>query len=58
MCADDASVVIHGKDMLSIITTPNHEVYKLSTWLKDNTLYLNTDIVYHHPQSKNKTTRY
>ena len=36
--ADDTSVVIHGKDMASIITTLNQELYKLSTWLKANKL--------------------
>ena len=34
--ADDASVVIHGKDMSSIIKILNHELYTLSTWLKAN----------------------
>ena len=29
--ADDTCVVIHGKDMLSIITTLNHELHMLST---------------------------
>ena len=41
--ADDTSGVIHGKDMLSIITTLNHKLHTLSTWLKANTLSLNTD---------------
>ena len=34
--ADDASVVIHGKYMSSIIAILNHELYKFSTWLKAN----------------------
>ena len=34
--ADDTSVLIHGKDMYSIITAINHELKKLSTWLKAN----------------------
>ena len=38
--AADTSVGIHGKDMFSIITTINHELYKLSTCLKANILYL------------------
>ena len=29
--ADDTSVVIHGKDMLSIVTTLNQELHMLST---------------------------
>ena len=45
--ADDTSVAIHGKDMLSIITTLNHELHTLSTWLKANTLSLNTDKTYY-----------
>ena len=45
--ADDTSVVIHGKDMLSIITTLNHELHTLSTWLKANKLSLNTDKTYY-----------
>ena len=44
--ADDTSVVIHGKYMLSIITTLNHELHTLSTWLKSNKLSLNTDKTY------------
>ena len=44
--ADDASVVIYGKDMFSIITILNHELYKLSTWLKPNKLSLNTNKTY------------
>ena len=60
---DDTSVVIHGKDMASIITTLNQELYKLSTWLKANKLYLNTDKTYYiihistYPQSKDKIIR-
>ena len=54
--ADDASVVIHGKDMSSIITILNHELYKLSTWLKANKLSLNTDktyfIIFHRARIK------
>ena len=45
--ADDTCVVIHGKDMLSIITTLNHELHMLSTWLKANKLSLNTDKTYY-----------
>ena len=45
--ADYTSVVIHGKDMLCIITTHNHELYKLSTWLNANKLSLNTDKTYY-----------
>ena len=47
--ADDTSVVIHGKYMLSIITTLNHELYihTLSTWLKANKLSQNTDKTYY-----------
>ena len=45
--ADDTSVVIHGKEMLSIITTLNHELHMLSTWLKANKLSLNTDKTYY-----------
>ena len=45
--ADDTSVVIHGKDMLSIITTLNHELHTPSTWLKANKLSLNTDKTYY-----------
>ena len=45
--ADDTSVVIHGKDMLSIITTHNHELHMLSTWLKANKLSPNTDKTYY-----------
>ena len=37
----------HGKDMLSIITTLNHELHTLSTWLKANKLSLNTDKTYY-----------
>ena len=47
MYADDTSVVIHGKDMLSIITTLNHELHTFSTWLKANKLSLNTDTTYY-----------
>ena len=45
--ADDTSVVIHGKDMLIIITTLNQELHLLSTWLKANKLSLNTDKTYY-----------
>ena len=45
--ADDTSVVIHGKDMLRIITILNQELYMLFTWLKANTLSLNTDETYY-----------
>ena len=45
--ADDTSVVIHGKDMLSIIITLNHELHTLSTWLKANKSSLNTDKTYY-----------
>ena len=45
--ADDTCIVIHGKDMLSIITTLNHELHMLSTWLKANKLSLNTDKTYY-----------
>ena len=45
--ADDTSVVIHGKDMLSIITTLNHELHTLSNWLKANKLSLNTYKIYY-----------
>ena len=47
MYTDDTSVVIHRKDILSIITTLNHELHILSTWLKANKLYLNTDKTYY-----------
>ena len=47
MYADDTCVVIHGKYMLSIITTLNHELHMLSTWLKANKLSLNTDKIYY-----------
>ena len=47
MYADDTSVVIHGQYMLSIITTLNQELHMLSTWLKANTLSLNTDKIYY-----------
>ena len=40
---DDTSSVIHGKDINSIITIINLELHTLSTWLKANTLSLNTD---------------
>ena len=54
--ADDASVVIHGRDMYSIILILNHELYKLSTWLKANKLSLNTDktyfIIFHRARIK------
>ena len=50
--ADDASVVIHGKDMSSIITILNHELYKLSTYK----LSLNTNktycIIFHRARIK------
>ena len=45
--ADDTCVVIHGKYMLSIITTLNHELHMLSTWLQANKLSLNTDKTYY-----------
>ena len=45
--ADDTCVVIHGKDLLSIITTLNHEFHILSTWLKVYKLSLNTDKTYY-----------
>ena len=45
--ADDTCVVIHGKDMLSIITTLNHKLHMLSTWLKANKLSLNTHKTYY-----------
>ena len=45
--ADDTSVEIHGKDMLSIITVLNHELHTLSTWLTANKLSLNTDKTYY-----------
>ena len=44
---DICNVVIHGKDMLSIITTLNHELHMLSTWLKANKLSLNTHKTYY-----------
>ena len=49
LCADDASVVIHEKEMFSVITTLNHQLYKLSTWLKAYIykLSLNTDNTYY-----------
>ena len=54
--ADDASVVIHGRDMSSIITILNHELYKLSTWLKANKLSLKNDktyfIIFHRARIK------
>ena len=37
--AYDTCVVIHGKDMLSIITTLNHELHMLYTLLKANKLF-------------------
>ena len=43
--ADNASVVIHGKYMSSIITILNHELYMLSTWLKANKLSLNNKLI-------------
>ena len=56
------SVVIHGKDMASIITTFNQELYKLSTWLKANKLSLNTDktyyIIFHRARVKLKDNEY
>ena len=45
--ADDSSVVIHGKDMLSIITTLNQELHMLSALLKANKLSLTTDKTYY-----------
>ena len=45
--ADDTCVVIHGQDMLNIITVLNHELLMLSTWLKTNKLSLNTDKTYY-----------
>ena len=60
--ADDTSIVIHGKDMASIITTLNQELYKLSTWLKANKLSLNTDktyyIIFHRARIKLKDNEY
>ena len=60
--ADDTSVVIYGKDMASIITTLNQELYKLSTWLKANKLSLNTDktyyIIFHRARIKLKDNEY
>ena len=47
MYADDTSAVIHGEYMLSIITTLNHVLHTLSTWLKANKLSLNTDKTYY-----------
>ena len=41
--AYDTRVVIHGKDMLSIITTLNYKLHILCTWLEVNKLYINTD---------------
>ena len=59
---NDNSVVIHGKDMASIITTLNQELYQLSTWLKANTLFLNTDktyyIIFHRARIKLKDNEY
>ena len=56
---DNTSVVIHGKDMLSIITTLNHN---LSTWFKANKLSLNTDktyyIIFHRARIKLPDTDY
>ena len=46
LCADDASVVIHGEGMSSIITIVNRELNKLSTWVKANKLSLNIDETY------------
>ena len=45
--ADDTCLVIHGKDMLSIITSLNHKLHMLPTWLKANKLTLNTDKTYY-----------
>ena len=45
--ADDTSVVIHGKDVLSIITTLNHGLHTFPTWLKSNKLSLNTGKTYY-----------
>ena len=60
--ADNTSVVIHGKDMASIITTLNQGLYKLSTWLKANKLSLNTDktyyIIFHRARMKLKDNKY
>ena len=47
MHADDTSVVIHGKNMLSIVTTINQGLQTLSTWFKGNKLSLNTDKTYY-----------
>ena len=44
--ADDASVVILGKYMFSIMTTFNHELYKISAFLKSNKLSLDTVKIY------------
>ena len=56
--ADDTSVVIHGIDIASIITTLNQELCKPSTWLKANKLSLNTDktyyIIFHRARIKLK----
>ena len=45
--ADDTSVLIHGKDMHSIITAFNHELDDISTWLYTNKLSLNTTKIYY-----------
>ena len=59
---DDTCVVIHGKDMLSIITILNHELHMLSTWLKANKLFLNTDktyyMIFHRARIKLPVTDY
>ena len=44
---DDTSVVIHGKDMISIITTLNHELHTFSTWLNASNFSINTDKTYY-----------
>ena len=60
--ADDTCVVIHGKDMLSIIITLNHELHMPSTWLKANKLSLNTDktyyMIFHRARIKQPDTEY
>ena len=60
--AEDTSVVIHGQDMLSMITTLNHELNMLSTWLKTNKLSLNNDktyyMIFHSARMKLPNTDY
>ena len=60
--ADDTSVLIHGKDMYSIITALNHELDTIYTWLKANKLYLNTAntyyILYHKARIKLRDIEY